>query len=275
MDEIHIDNLKIFAHHGVFDFENQNGQNFYVNAVLYIDAAKAAKADDLNLSVDYGAVCAHIERVMTENTYNLLETTAHTVALEILRNFSAVKKVDVEIRKPEAPVDMEFESISLKVTRAWHYAVLSLGSNMGESEALIRAAADELASCENIKDSVISTLIKTKPYGYTEQDDFINGVLTCKTLFSADELLDFMHDLENKANRKREIKWGPRTLDLDLIFYDDEIIATENLTVPHCDMHNREFVLKPLCEIAPWYMHPVFHKRADCLLRELEEKSKL
>ena len=82
-----------------------------------------------------------------------------------------------------------------------------------------------------------------------------------------------MQALEKKAGRERKIHWGPRTLDLDLVFYDDEIISTENLTVPHPDMQNREFVLKPLCEVAPWYVHPVFHKRADILLKELEEKN--
>ena len=273
MDEIHIDNLKIFAHHGVYDFENEKGQNFFVSAVLYTDLSLAGRVDDINSSTDYGEVCGLIKKIMTENTFHLIEACAQKVAVEILREFRLIKAVDVEICKPEAPIEEEFESVSVKIHRARHKAVVSLGSNMGDSEAFVKNAIREFSLCESIENLKESTLVKTRPYGYTEQADFINGVIIFDTFFSADELLKFMQALEKKAGRERKIHWGPRTLDLDLVFYDDKIISTENLTVPHPDMQNREFVLKPLCEVAPWYVHPVFHKRADILLKELEEKN--
>lgn len=273
MDKIRIEELKIFAHHGVFEFENINGQNFYVNAELEVDTEKAGFSDSLEESVDYGAVCKLIEKVMTEKTYKLIETVAHKIATEILLNYSLVKNVTVEVRKPEAPIDMEFGSVSVKIKRGWHDAVIALGSNMGDSKALIQNAVDELKKDRLIKDVTVSDLIVTKPYGYTEQDDFVNGALICKTMYSPHVLLDKMHELENNADRKRIIHWGPRTLDLDLIFYDSEIIADRTLTVPHPDMHNRTFVLEPIVQIAPYYRHPLLNMNVSQLLEKLNEET--
>lgn len=257
MDKICIEELKIFANHGVYEFENINGQNFYVNAVLYVDTEKAAMNDELELSVDYGSVCKLIKEVMTKSVYKLIETAAQAVAMEILKSFELVASVDIEVRKPEAPIDMEFESVSVKIHRGWHTAVIALGSNIGDSRGYIRSALEQLEQSEYIKNVKTSELIVTKPYGYTEQDDFLNGAVVCQTVYSPHALLDFMHEIENNADRTREIHWGPRTLDLDLIFYDDEIIADETLQVPHPDMQNRTFVLEPVAQIAPYYRHPV------------------
>lgn len=271
MDKIRIEELKVFAHHGVFEFENINGQNFYVNAALEVDTEKAGFSDSLEESVDYGAVCKLIERVMTENTCMLIETVAHKIATEILLNYSLVKNVTVEVRKPEAPIEMEFGSVSVEIKRGWHDAVIALGSNMGDSKALIQNAVEELKKDSFIKDVTVSDLIVTKPYGYTEQDDFVNGALICKTMYSPHMLLEKMHEHENNAERKRIIHWGPRTLDLDLIFYDSEIIADSTLTVPHPDMHNRTFVLEPIVQIAPYYRHPVLNINVSQLLEKLIE----
>ena len=87
-----------------------------------------------------------------------------------------------------------------------------------------------------------------------------------------DELLDRLHDLEKAADRKRIIHWGPRTLDLDILFYDNEIIDTEDLHVPHIDMENRDFVLKPMVEIAPYYRHPILNQTMEQLLEKLKKK---
>ncbi len=273
MDEIRIDNLEIFAHHGVFEREKTEGQNFYVNAVLYTDTFKAGQNDDLTLSVDYGKVCDIIESIMTRQTFNLIETAAQSVAVGILQRFDNLKSIDVEIRKPHAPIKQPFESVSVKIRRSWQTAVVALGSNLGNSRELIENAVARFHSSDNFKRVKTSELIITKPYGYTEQPDFLNGAMIFKTLLPPHELLDFMQDIERKADRKREIHWGPRTLDLDLILYGNEIISDERLTVPHPDMQNRDFVLRPLCEIAPFYRHPIFGLTPRQLLDNLERKT--
>lgn len=272
MDKICIDELKIFAYHGVFGHENINGQNFYVNAVLYVDTEKAGMTDDLDVSVDYGSVCHLINKVMTENTYKLIETAAQNIAEAVLIEYPLVESVDVEVRKPEAPIDMEFGSVSVKIHRGWHDVLVAVGSNMGDSRAYIENGIDELENNRYNKDMRRSQLIVTKPYGYTDQDDFVNGAVRFRTMLSPHGLLDMLHDIEKKADRKREIHWGPRTLDLDIIFYDREVIDEDDLIVPHTDMHNRSFVLIPAAELMPNYRHPVIGKTVSQLLEGLDGK---
>ncbi|MDE6036450.1 MAG: 2-amino-4-hydroxy-6-hydroxymethyldihydropteridine diphosphokinase, partial [Ruminococcus sp.] len=105
----------------------------------------------------------------------------------------------------------------------------------------------------------------------TEQPDFLNGALICRTYLSPENLLEFLHKTENNAGRTREVRWGARTLDLDIIFYDDLIIDTPALTVPHIDMCNRYFVLKPVSEISPYYRHPVLNMTVSQLLERLDK----
>lgn len=272
MDKICIDDLKIFARHGVFEHENINGQNFYVSAVMYVDTERAGIHDSLEDSVDYGSVSLLIRKVMTGNTYKLIETAAQAVATAVLSNFSLVEKIEVEIRKPEAPVPMEFRSVSVRIERSWHTAVIAFGSNIGDSRGYITGAINALENSPYIKNLLPSQLMVTKPYGYTDQSDFLNGAAICKTILSPHGLLDLLHDIENEAGRKREIHWGPRTLDLDIIFYDDITMNDPDLIIPHADMHNRSFVLAPIAQIAPDYRHPVFGKTVRELLREVKAK---
>lgn len=119
----------------------------------------------------------------------------------------------------------------------------------------------------------VSGYLVTEPYGGVEQDEFLNGVLRVRTLLSPEDLLDRLHILEQAADRKRIVHWGPRTLDLDILFYDNEIIDTEELHVPHIDMENRDFVLKPMVEIAPYFRHPVLNQTMSQLLKKLDEKN--
>ncbi|MFR3947432.1 MAG: 2-amino-4-hydroxy-6-hydroxymethyldihydropteridine diphosphokinase [Ruminococcus sp.] len=100
-------------------------------------------------------------------------------------------------------------------------------------------------------------------------DEFLNGVLKMRTLLSPEELLERLHQLEQEANRERIIHWGPRTLDLDILFYDQEIIDTADLHIPHPDMQNRDFVLAPMNQIAPYLRHPVLNQTISQLLNIL------
>lgn len=268
MDKIKIENLHIFANHGVFDFEKEQGQNFYINAELYTDTYGAGHDDDLDSTVSYADVCKLINECFTANTFDLIEKAAETIAEAVLLKFDRIEKIKVEVKKPEAPIDMEFESVSVEIERAWHRVYLSIGSNMGDKEGYITKAIDSLKADEKIKVIKVSSLITTEPYGGVEQDDFINGAIEIKTILPPMELLERLHETENACGRVRTIHWGPRTLDLDIIFYDDLIMNTEKLTIPHIDMVNRQFVLEPLNEIAPYAMHPTKHMSVhDLFLR--------
>ncbi|MDE5883588.1 MAG: 2-amino-4-hydroxy-6-hydroxymethyldihydropteridine diphosphokinase [Oscillospiraceae bacterium] len=269
-DQIKIEDLKIFAYHGVFEQENRNGQNFYINAVLYLDMELAN--DSLECSVDYGAVCELIRKTMTEHVYQLIETVAQKIAEAILLQYPLVDSVEIEVRKPDAPVAMDFRSISVRIQRSWHKAVIAMGSNLGDSRAYLQDAVQKLQNHSHIRNLKQSGWILTKPYGYTQQPDFLNGAVILETLYSPFQLLKFIQEIENQAGRTREIHWGARTLDLDLIFYDDRILNQSELIVPHPDLQNRDFVLKPVAEIAPYYFHPVLRKTICQLLEDLETR---
>ena len=111
--------------------------------------------------------------------------------------------------------------------------------------------------------------METLPYGVVEQDNFVNGIFEIRTLLAPEELLQELHRIEQMEGRERKLHWGPRTLDLDIIFYDDLIYSSEDLVIPHIDMENRYFVLKPLSELAPNFRHPITHKTVAQMLAEL------
>lgn len=271
-DEIRIEKLQIFAHHGVFDFETENGQNFYVNAILYTDTKKAGTTDELTDSTNYGEVCQFITEYLTSHTYKLLEAAAEHVTEAILLQFPLIKGVSFELCKPEAPIPLPFDSVSVKIERFWHTVYIALGSNMGEKEKYLDMALDEFKKNPLMRFEKAAAYLETEPYGGVEQDIFINSVCMVQTLYTPEELLKELHRIEQLAERKRDVRWGPRTLDLDIIYYDDIVMATDGLIIPHVDMENRKFVLQPLCEIAPYLRHPVngktTRKMLDALYRE-------
>lgn len=269
MDQIRIKNLKIFAYHGVYEQEKEQGQNFCINAVLYTDTEKAGKSDDIADAVDYGAVCLFLDNYMRENRFNLLEAVTRHAAKELLLAFPAIRKVELEVEKPDAPIPLRFDSVSVKTEKSWHRVFIALGSNMGDRLKFLERAVANLQEDACFRNIRVSDYIETAPYGGVEQDDFLNGVLEAETIYSPGELLARLQEEEQLAERKREIHWGPRTLDLDILFYDDLVISDEKLSVPHPDMKNRRFVLEPLAELAPAFVHPVYRKTVRELLQEL------
>lgn len=271
MDEIRIKGLKIFAHHGVYEEEKEQGQQFIVNAVLYTDMSRAGKSDEISDAIDYGAVCKLIDSFVRESCFHLLEALAHYLAEELLFQFPAIQKIDLEIEKPNAPIPLRFETVSVKISRGWHKIFIALGSNMGDRQRNLEKAVVHLQQDEHFRDIEVSDYLETKPYGMTEQDDFLNGVLKAETLYSPMELLRRLQQEETLAGRTHEVHWGPRTLDLDILFYDDLILQEEELIIPHPDMKNRTFVLEPLAELAPFFVHPVYCMSVKGLLENLQK----
>ncbi len=272
MDLIKIENLEVYAYHGVYPEENRDGQAFYINAVLHTDVREAGRNDDLESSTDYGKVCHFMADWMVENTCKLIEAVAERLAEACLLEFPLIRKITLEIRKPQAPVELPFESISVQVERGWHRAYVALGSNMGDREAYLQMAISMLKERADIRIHKISSLIATEPYGGVEQEDFLNGCLCMDTLLCPSQLLAVLHEIENAAGRERKVHWGPRTLDLDIILYDDLVYEDEELIIPHVDMENRRFVLEPMQEIAPNLRHPILKRTMTQLLRELGQE---
>lgn len=274
-DEIRIDNLEVFAYHGVCPEEKVNGQPFYVNAVLYTDIRPAGLEDDLSLSTNYGEICHFINNWMKENVYDLIETVAESVAEQLLLNFSSIQALELEIRKPKAPVGLPFESVSVRIKRSWHQVYLSLGSNMGDREAYLRQGLDLLGGNPLIQVQQVADFLETEPYGGVEQDKFLNTAVKLRTLLTPKELLQRLHEIEKAAGRTRDIHWGPRTLDMDILFYDKLVYEDDALVLPHVDLENRYFVLEPLSRIAPNLRHPVLGKTVTQMLGALPGKTEM
>ncbi len=272
-DTIFISNVEIYAHHGVYKDENLSGQRFVFSARLFLEMGKSSRSDNIEDTIHYGNIAEDLAAFLTENVYSLLETAVTRASLHIMAEYPSLKGIELTLEKPDAPIELEFETVG--VTRSFfrHDVYIGLGSNMGDTRGYINMALSELNRLGGeegfFSDIRVSDLIVTKPYGNTDQEDFLNGVLYAKTVLSPFELLEVLHAIEDKADRKREEYWGPRTLDLDILFYDDLVLDTDELTIPHPDLHNREFVLKPLQKIAPRLRHPILLKTPGQMLSEL------
>lgn len=169
-------------------------------------------------------------------------------------------------------IGLPLDTVSVEISRGWHTAYIALGSNMGDKEKYLNEAVEKLQHTSDCQVLKVSDFLVTAPYGGVEQDDFLNGALALKTLLTPQELLERLHEIEQEAHRERLIHWGPRTLDLDILLYDDLVLDTPDLIIPHVEMHLRDFVLIPLAQIAPWKRHPVLGLTVSQMLADLQAK---
>lgn len=272
MDCIRIKRLEVFAKHGAIPEENVLGQKFLISVGLYCDLREAGLTDDLERSVSYAAAAEFIKKRTEENTFRLIERLAEYLAQEILLQFPSIQKVEIEIEKPWAPVLLPLETVSVSLTRQWHTVYLSLGSNMGDKKMELDRAVRSLSEDEQTQVEVVSSYIETKPVGGVEQDDFLNAAARIRTLRTPQELLRLIGQIEAEQKRERIIRWGPRTIDIDILLYDDQTIYTEDLCIPHVEMENRMFVLEPMCQIAPYACHPGSGATMLQLKKQLQER---
>ena len=136
-------------------------------------------------------------------------------------------------------------------------AYIAIGSNLGDRHAYLEAGLKEVAALPGTRLTAVSRAYETPPLGPVAQPDFLNAIFAVETSLAPEPLLAALLAAEKKHQRQRRIHWGPRTLDLDLLLYGERVVESATLTLPHPHMHERSFVLVPLCEIAPRLSHPV------------------
>jgi len=150
---------------------------------------------------------------------------------------------------------------------------IALGSNLGDKKRNLQEALQRLKD-KKITVAVVSDFFETEPYGVTDQPGFLNAAAEIKTGLSPLALLNVLLRIEQEMGRKRIRHWGERNIDLDLLLYDDLVVNLPELRIPHPDMQNRDFVLRPLAQIAPETVHPVIQKTIAELASELKNRSK-
>ena len=150
-------------------------------------------------------------------------------------------------------------------------AIIGIGSNLGDKIGNCEAAINHVENCGENRVLQRSSLYRTMPVGYVEQDSFVNCIIKIETGLGPHELLKCLKGLESFLGRRETFTWGPRVIDLDILLYEGEEIAVADLQIPHPRLHERAFVLVPLCEIDPQAVHPGLKKTVGELLEDLGE----
>ncbi|MBD3677945.1 MAG: 2-amino-4-hydroxy-6-hydroxymethyldihydropteridine diphosphokinase [Rhodobacteraceae bacterium] len=250
-DRICVKNLCLHGYHGVMPEETRLGQKFYVDLDCVVDLEPCTEIDDYSRTICYASLCDLAEEVSRNGPYQLIETLGDRIARAVLERFPPVREVQVHVRKPSAPIAANLDHVGVSIVRKRLYRVgFSLGSNMGEKAANLRRALAYLDTLEGLDIERVSQFYKTAPWGKEDQDWFLNACATGWTTLQPQSILKSIKRIELEIGRVPGERWGPRLIDIDLLFVDDLQIETARLTLPHAELFNRAFVLIPLAEIA-------------------------
>src|SRR5450631_770621 len=255
-DRIELRGLRVRGYHGVLGSERRDGQEFLIDAVLAVDTRPAAATDDLSLTVDYAGLSERLAGIVAGEPVQLIETLAEQLAQACLAE-PAVRQAEITVHKPNAPISLPFGDVSVTIRRERRVpVVIALGSNLGDRRQELQRAVDELAATRGLHITAVSPVYETAPVGGPEQPDYLNAVVLAETSGPAAELLRRAHMIEAAAQRAREVRWGPRTLDVDIIAYGAETSSDPVLTLPHPRAQERAFVLAPWLDADPGAVLP-------------------
>jgi len=255
-DQIEISAIRTVAIVGALPHEREIPQPLQIDLTLDVDLGDAGQSDDLDDTVHYGWVADQVVAVVSESKDVLLERLAARVADEVL-TFDRVEAVTVTLTKLRPPIAVDAASTAVRISRtrstaavapqSSHRAFIALGSNLGDRRAFLRMG---VAGLDRVV--AVSQVYETDPVGGPDdQGAYLNMVVEIETPLDPFALLRRCQRIEGEAMRQRVVHWGPRTLDVDSIMYDDATIETADLVVPHPHFAERRFVLTPLAEIAP------------------------
>jgi dihydroneopterin aldolase/2-amino-4-hydroxy-6-hydroxymethyldihydropteridine diphosphokinase len=258
-DRISLRGIRARGHHGVLASERRDGQDFVVDVEMDLDLAPAGASDDLADTVNYADVAAAVVGLVEGQPVDLIEALAERIASSVLGAHPLVEAVEVTVHKPQAPVGHPFDDVAVTISRARaEPVVIALGSNVGDTAQTLQQALWDLAAAEPaLTLTAVSPLYDTEPVGGPEQPAYANAVALGTTRLTPLGLLRVLQHVETENGRVRDVRWGPRTLDLDLIQYGDPRRGEDargqgaELRLPHPRAHERAFVLVPWAEADP------------------------
>jgi dihydroneopterin aldolase / 2-amino-4-hydroxy-6-hydroxymethyldihydropteridine diphosphokinase len=255
-DRIDINGLTVTTVVGALPHEREIAQPLRIDLTLHVDLRDAGRSDELGDTVHYGLVTEHVADIVRENKDVLLERLADRIA-EVVVGFDRVEGVDLTLTKLRPPIGEHVETTAVRISRtaadfdirprASHRAIVALGSNLGDRNGHLRFALGELGGVV-----AQSQVFETEPVGGPDaQSAYLNMVAVLDTPLDPFAFLRRCQRIESAALRERTVAWGPRTLDVDVLFYDGVTVSSPELTIPHPLLAQRRFVLAPLAEVAP------------------------
>lgn len=266
-DRIHLRGVEAVGHHGVLDHEKREGQPFVVDVVMELDLSTAGGSDELGDTVSYAGVATDVVGRITGPSFDLIERLAEVIADDVLAR-PLVDAVEVTVHKPQAPVGHPFCDVAVQVRRARTSAgkapaplaepvVIAMGANLGDAKATLESAVRAVGQVPGLRVRAVSPLVESDPVGGPDQPVYLNAVLLADSALSPADLLAALHRIEADHGRTRDERWGPRTLDLDLVQVGIPGTAAEllcddpQLTLPHPEAYQRGFVLVPWSQADP------------------------
>ncbi|CAG8584448.1 3735_t:CDS:1 [Funneliformis caledonium] len=278
-DKIFVRDLKLNSIIGINPWEREEKQSVIVNLTIYPRHKAESDKDHVIKPHNYRTIVRTISKHVEESKYKTIEAFATSVARIVIMECK-VNKITIRVEKPSAL--MFAASAGIEITRSQscfknniplgkdvpegydHVVYITLGSNLGDRIGNICEALKLLELECKILDT--SYIYETSPMYVTDQPDFFNAACKVATNLDPEELLVKLKNIESTIGRTPTIRYGPRSIDLDIIFYDDIEYKSSNLTIPHVSMNEREFVLKPLCDIAKSFEHPKLFRTCGQLL---------
>jgi len=256
VDRIEIRDLRVTGVHGVLPEERDRAQPFAVDLDVWFDAAPAGASDALGDTVDYGDVTLQVAGVVAGRSFQLLEALAAEVARVVLAADRRTVAVAVTVRKLRPPIPADVGSVGVRVVRRRPVrAFLGLGSNLGDRRGLLAEAVATLRAAGDL--AAVSPVYETEPVGGPDdQGPYLNLVVELATTDPPRRLLERCRQLERAARRVRTVRFGPRTLDADVLLVGDAVVDRPDLQVPHPRMWERRFVVAPLADLAPDLVDP-------------------
>ena len=281
-DRITLSGLRVRGRHGVLPAERELGQEFVIDATLWLNTDRAAARDDVTETVHYGELAETLAAIVAGEPVNLIETLAHRLVQACLAD-PRVTRAEVTVHKPAAPIPLPFGDVAVTVARSarresgtpsasrWgEHAVLSIGSNMGDRLGHLRAAVAALDRRFGVL--AVSGVYETDPVGGPEQDDYLNAIVLVNPA-PPRELLAAARAAEEAAGRVRTVRWGPRTLDVDVIACGETVSDDPEILLPHPRAHERAFVCVPWLDVDPAATLPGYGPVAD-LVAGMAERAK-